>query len=233
MALIDNIVAYWKLESNSNDSVNSNNGSDTAITYSSGNGKIGNGAGFNGTTSKILVPDSTSWTMGNGDFSVSFWVKRTISGALELLCGQSDNAGLNTSISFLVRFNADNTVRGSAAFSSTLVNCESVGTISDTNWHHIVFVRDTGSALLRLYIDNAADGTVFFSNANNLNDSTNSMGIGCVGDFASLFLAGSMDEVGIWKGKCLSPTEVSLLYNGGNGLQYSFLERSGNFLNFF
>ena len=57
-------------EGNSNDSTsNSNDGTDTSITYSTANGKIGQGAGFNGSTSNIAYP---SLGLGNS-FTFSFW----------------------------------------------------------------------------------------------------------------------------------------------------------------
>ncbi len=50
-----NLVAYWRMEGNSNDSKGSNNGTDSNITYSNANGRFGQGAAFNGTTSSILL----------------------------------------------------------------------------------------------------------------------------------------------------------------------------------
>lgn len=49
----------WHLNGNSNDSSgNGKNGTDTNITYSLANGKFGQGAGFNGSSSKIVVASS-------------------------------------------------------------------------------------------------------------------------------------------------------------------------------
>lgn len=54
-------VALYHFEGNANDSSgNSNYGTSTSITYSLANGKLGQGAGFNGTTSKIVVADAAS-----------------------------------------------------------------------------------------------------------------------------------------------------------------------------
>lgn len=54
MSLTDNILGSWSFEGNSIDaSGNGNNGTDTAITYASGNGAVGQYASFNGSTSKI------------------------------------------------------------------------------------------------------------------------------------------------------------------------------------
>lgn len=71
MALTDNLISYYKLESNSNDSVGTLNGTDTSITY--WGWKIWNGAIWNGTSSKITTASTTLFT-GN-DISISFWIK--------------------------------------------------------------------------------------------------------------------------------------------------------------
>jgi len=36
MALTDNLISYWKLDGNSTDSVGSNNGTDTSVSYFTG-----------------------------------------------------------------------------------------------------------------------------------------------------------------------------------------------------
>lgn len=53
MAITNNLVAHFKLDDNVNDSVASNNGTPTNITYQSG--KFNNGAKFNGSNSAIAV----------------------------------------------------------------------------------------------------------------------------------------------------------------------------------
>ena len=70
------VIAWWKLDGNSNDaSGNGHNGTDTAITYTTG--KINQAASFNGTTSKITVPDSDAFSFNGGSpdkpFSISLW----------------------------------------------------------------------------------------------------------------------------------------------------------------
>ena len=75
------IISYWKLDSNSNDFVGSNNGTDTSISYVTG-GVIDDCADFSSSTSsEISIADSDTLSFGNGTtdspFSVSLWVKRT------------------------------------------------------------------------------------------------------------------------------------------------------------
>jgi len=67
---LNNFISYWKFDGNSNDSVGSNNGTPTSITYSTG--LIGQAAVFNGTTSKVVVPDAANLSFGNGTSDVDF-----------------------------------------------------------------------------------------------------------------------------------------------------------------
>jgi hypothetical protein len=67
---LDNFISYWKFNGNALDSVGSNNGTPTSITYPTG--LIGQAADFNGTTSKVVVPDAANLSFGNGTSDVDF-----------------------------------------------------------------------------------------------------------------------------------------------------------------
>lgn len=68
------IKGYWKFEGNSNDySENGNNGTDTDITYSNSAGVLGQGAGFNGTSSKITA-SVTGLPTKTAAISIMVWV---------------------------------------------------------------------------------------------------------------------------------------------------------------
>ena len=67
---LNNFISYWKFDGNALDSVGSNNGTATTITYPTG--LIGQAADFNGTTSKVVVPDAANLSFGNGTSDVDF-----------------------------------------------------------------------------------------------------------------------------------------------------------------
>lgn len=72
-----NLVGLWHLNGNSTDSSgNNNHGTDTAITYSLANGKIAQGAGFNGSSSRILVPNSATFKPTTA-ITVAAWINPT------------------------------------------------------------------------------------------------------------------------------------------------------------
>ena len=69
------IKAYYRLNGNSNDaSGNGNNGTDASITYSQANGKLNQGAGFNGTSSTFYCQSSSFGISGANPITVSIWV---------------------------------------------------------------------------------------------------------------------------------------------------------------
>lgn len=216
-SLLQGLVAYWKLDGNSTDSKGANNGSDTDIDYSGANGKINFGAGFNGSTSRILVPDSDDWNMDAGEFSFSIWVKRNSVGR-NLFFGQCNSAGHDDTVSFSMQFTDDDFLLANYGDGLTFVSLISSETIIDNNWHHIVFVRRSNT--IYLYIDNVLKDNADVTNP--MNDSAYSLGIGAAGEYGGLLFNGSMDEIGVWKGHGLSDEEITLLYNKGKGLQYPF-----------
>lgn len=68
------------LNGNSTDSSgNGNNGSDSNITYSQVNGKFGQGAGFNGVSSRINFPKNSNTYLYN-NWTIIAWVKRNVTG---------------------------------------------------------------------------------------------------------------------------------------------------------
>ncbi|NTW31353.1 MAG: hypothetical protein HGB12_01740, partial [Bacteroidetes bacterium] len=69
-SLTTGLVSYWDMEGNSNDLWGSSNGTNTSITFSSANGKISQGAGFNGSSSKI----TGTVTMPTSAYTVSAWL---------------------------------------------------------------------------------------------------------------------------------------------------------------
>lgn len=88
------LLAYWRFENNSNDSKGANNGTDTSITYSSGNGKFDLGAGLaSGSSSKIVLTASSDLKQ-TGSFSIGGWFKSTGTSQTLFQC-QSSNPYLS------------------------------------------------------------------------------------------------------------------------------------------
>jgi len=217
-ALLHGLVAYWKMEGNSNDSFNSHNGSDTSIIYSGINGKIRRGAGFNGSTSKIFVPDSDDWNMGAGEFSISMWVKKAGTGRLTFF-GQIDSSGADSTASFALEFDASDFLIAWFGTGAPLISISSMAAVADTNWHHIVYTRRGDK--IYLYLD-AIQQSSYDVTGQTMLDATSNLAIGAWGEYPAHLFNGAIDEVAVWKGHGLTKEEIILLYNDGNGLQYPF-----------
>lgn len=222
MALTDGLISYWKLDGNSNDAVSTNNGTDTSITYSSGNGKIVQGAGMNGSSSRSSVGNSSALTPNA--ISIAAWVKRNSTGTLDQILTRdyADSGNANTRA---YQFRLDTTdVAQFVPF-----NASSVGvitgstTISSGTWYHIVGTWD--GTTINLYVNGTSDATgVSFSGTLRSGGANNTYigadqngGAGAPANFFD----GAIDEVGIWN-RALTGAEITQLYNGGSGLAYPF-----------
>lgn len=213
MALSTSINGYWKLDSNSNDSVASNNGTDANITYSTGNGKLVQGAGFNGTSSKITFGSTFS---GTGDFSIGMWIKTTTTTDSPLWTKRATLTGngicklgiLTDGKIYFWDYN------GSAfQFPAGVTATKAV---NDGNWHHIVFTRNGTAG--KYYVDGLASGTTTAASNLSWNTDIATVGYGGAGSPTEWF-NGALDEIGIWN-KELTGDEVSQLYNSGRGNAY-------------
>ena len=206
--LRDKLVAYYKLDGNSNDSVGSDNGTDTSITYGSAYGKINQGASFNGSSSIYLSSNLGSFT----DITVACWIKtsQTTQGRfVEISNGPT-------------AFEVDvisNKAR-STVYTGSIYNCLGTSTINDNNWHLIVAVRDGSNS--KIYVDGSLETTVSCA-------TTTIIGIAAYTCFGRHFTVtsvnynGYLDEIGIWS-RALSADEVSQLFNSGRGLSYPFIK---------
>lgn len=208
MALTDNLVSYWKLDGNSNDAVASNNGTDTDITYSAGNGKIVQGAGFNGSTSTFTLPI----VLGTAG-SINLWFKRsdtsTNQGCMfgSTKISVADYIRINPTTSNTVQFICENDV-------------VSASWTTDTNWHMATIVWDTSTAW-KGYVNGVLVATG--SGVKNPTNTGYNLRVGITADGLGIsggtYYLGAIDELGYWNRR-ISETEISQLYNGGSGLPY-------------
>jgi len=207
-------VAYWKLDGNSNDAAGSNNGTDTNVTYSIGNGKINQGAGFDGSTSRIDIGHMIS---GAVDVSTGAWIKTSqSSGILYIIAQRHDPNPMPSQWSmYLANGKVEVHTEGNVLDGSTMV--------ADGNWHYVGFAQSGTN--YKIYVDGVEDGSLTGGVPTNYAG----MLAGTIGyselDLHYLgqgyYFNGSIDEAGVWN-TTLSAADFAALYNSGIGKQYPF-----------
>jgi hypothetical protein len=221
-SLTTNLYAVYKAESNANDSLATYNGTAVGgLTYSAG--KSGNAFTLNGTTGYVSLPDNSfNFT---GDFSISIWINPTSVSGFSGLLGNQIGVTVSSFYGYFCYFNAGyiyfdiyNGVSGNPT-----ARWRTTSTISTSTWTHLTIVKKPNQAI-KYYINGTLDtavltfggngGAVVYHTTNLATFGANRYGLGTDG-----FYNGKMDEVNVWN-KELTSTEVTELYNSGNGKFY-------------
>ena len=217
-SLKTSLVASYNGESNTNDSKGTNNG--TAVGgLSYGTGKIGNAFQFNGTNAYVSLTNSSNLT---GNFSISVWINPSVQGSYNTIF---EDAYLSTGTN---RYGIALYLQGSRVKFATYNGTGNLAygntsTISNNTWQHIVITKTTGNAW-KMYINNTLQslitvvGDITTNPGVNVNSQANIGSDLDIGVRAGYF-NGSIDSLNIWS-KELTASEVSELYNSGNGAQY-------------
>lgn len=230
MALTTNLVSYWSFDSsNSNDSVASNNGTDTNVSYSAGkisNAWVGNNTAYSNITNHASLRPA-------GKYSLNFWMKTSTTDSDTIFGSQNYAATLFYGFSALLTggggiyfthaYGAGNNPLGSASTS-----------LNDNAWHMVTMIYD--QAKMYIYVDGSADANqVMVVNAAYHANNYIYIGARFLDDIGSIDskYTGAVDEIGFWS-RDLSSSEVTQLYNAGAGFAYPFVANtnSGNFLMF-
>jgi hypothetical protein len=153
--------AYYPLNGNSRDySGNNLTGTDTAITYPQG--RFGQAAKFNGSSSRIALPTSTAGTFGGSTITISLWVNYlgvTPADFTWLISKCNDGVDFG---SWAVWYRTSGTklvfMTNSDKTNATQALTEKAITI-DNKWHNYLFVNNGTNGLI--YIDGllAASGS--------------------------------------------------------------------------
>ncbi len=214
--LTNNLIAYWKMEGNSNDSVNAHNGVDTSITYSTINGKIDKGS-YNAGGGTISISHNADLNFTTA-FTISFWFKATSNAQFQTyILSKLNAAASDNNWSILYEYVNDTIEFYAGGYSGSAPRTGSGILVSDTNYHHIVYTYD-GSTW-----EGYKDGTNIFSVSKTFSLATGGSNNLWMFTFngTSNKVNASIDEIGLWNRKITS-AEVTELYNNNNGKQYPF-----------
>jgi len=221
--LLDDLIAYWKMDNSSSpivDEIGSNDGvaASTAANYSQ-TGRVGTSINFNytptyGAGTRFDVGDDV---LQSNQVSISAWIYPTVgedgftiisnnystTHGYRLYCGGSGGGVAATIID--------------GAGHSTTIDSYPTNTLTANTWHHIVLVVDGTNATI--YINTTQWTTGSF--AYNIGYGTgSSVTVGANYDNNGSF-GGRIDEIGIWS-RALTSDERAELYNAGSGVTHPF-----------
>lgn len=224
MSLTSNLVNYWKLNGNSFDFVGGFSGADTSVAYAQQYGYIGQGAAFNGATSKIVCSSLTS-IRSQSAISFSYWFYCGWIGGQQVHLAQFDSASHNLfriqQNTASLRFYIMNAITdGGTNYVDAPASILSLG-----RWYHVACVFDgslTGSTnRARIYLNSVLQSTT----ATGTIPATTTAGTSpfFIGNMSSgsVVTNGYIDEVAVYT-RALSQTDIDSLYNSGSGTTYPF-----------
>lgn len=165
--------SYYQFEGNSNDQIASNNGTDSNVTYSSANGKFGEGAGFAGTG--YIEFSNTLRRANNTTNSIAFWFKTT-EVAQKMMYGEGSTSNNNPLYNVDINVGASGRVRFSIRIQSG-AGAEISGSgsgFNDDEWHSCVVTKNGSN--FELFVDDISQGTL----SSSLIPETNRVGIGAL-----------------------------------------------------
>lgn len=237
MALTDNLVSYWKLDESSGnaaDSVGSNTLTNVgSVGYASA--KINNGANINSLTTKELsiVDASQTGLDFSTAFSISCWIKPADFTSAHQIVTKYDFGNDNRSYSLASSASGELvlSISDDGTFNSGhgQIYTTSGASLSESAFTHIILTveMNSGSPIVIFYKNSSSvsnSKTAGTTIGNSIFNGTAPFSLGQRYNNGSLDnngLNGYIDEVGVWN-RVLTSTEVSSLYNSGNGLQYPF-----------
>lgn len=192
---------------------NGNNGTDTDISYGLQYGRFGQGASFNGSTSKIILPTGVNTAISNSNFTIIFYINPavTISGSVYkvFLWGSSD-----TSYMIRVYYYNEQAYFGSIQ-GVTWNSLTYTTTFSANQWYQIGVTYNISNKAKKLYINGALVG----QNTGNTLTTINQLQVGGLDSYTSSPdpFNGSMDEL-FFENTAWSAQQVQKYYTYSRGL---------------
>ncbi len=215
--LTTNLISYYKLEDTTDFySTNNltNNGTATFVA-----GKVNNAVNLLSASSQYLsITDASQSGLDiNSDFSIFCWFLTNTASAYQFIVSKND-FGTTNILSYSFGTDNANHLRLTISSNGTVdIEKFSTGTLNTATWYYVGVTYNKTAGTCAFYINGSASGTGS-SLPTSINNNNVDVMIGAIKNNGTpaYFVNGKIDELGIWS-KTLSTTEVTDLYNGGNG----------------
>jgi len=193
-------------------------------------GKVNKALHFDGINDKIIVADGGVLNFTTQPFSIVICMRRNRSGVIEFLLSR----GLYLSEGWILYFHTANRIQFRTYAPGVYDRLLSTDTITDTNWHQIIVIKDGANS--KLFLDNTECVYTVGPPLDNPASSTTALKIGCDDDEINKF-QGDIDVIGFID-KALTAAERDFLWNDGDyreslveALTYHFATRKRNKFN--
>lgn len=225
MALVDNLVAYYKLDESSGNPADSSGNSYSLTntgTATFGAGKINNGTILNGSSQ---YHDTTQAAFNiTGSFSINAWIKLDTSATQDIISNVVTDSNTYGPL-YKISTDSSSVIKAQTwASSGSFLDISSGVTASTGTWYMVTFVKAADDDW-RLYVNAGTPATSSSSRTLSVTGKDGfriGAGEGTVGSrVPSSFFDGMVDECAVWT-RALTGTEITELYNSGNGSQYPF-----------
>lgn len=223
MALIDGLISYWKLDEASGNALDAHGDNDLTDNFNVGatvSGKINGARDFDG-TGYFSISDNESLSL-TGNFTFAVWVKADDLSENRGVIGKWMSPANTKSYGIRYDTTSDQFLFFVSPGSVTGISIASTvsGGIGTGTWYFIVVWHDADKDEIGISVNAGPPATQ--AHAGGVWDSDSPFEIGR-GTNPNLRWDGLIDEVGVW-GRVLSSSEISELYNGGDGLAYPFAD---------
>lgn len=173
----------------------------------------------------LSCTDTATLSMGDIDFSISFWMSPDLVAGTYYFMAKGPNTGTAVQYEFfhsliagvLTFYVANGSAGAGAAWGS--------GLSADT-MYHVLSVHDAANNKVKISVNNGAFVEQALTTGSQ--NTTNDFSIARLGEYNGLYYDGLIDEVSVWK-TALSLANGEFLYNGGAGVTYTDLLAGRNF----
>jgi hypothetical protein len=197
-------VALYELDEDAN----------TTPYYPYGTGAIDSGqsAVFNGSSSRINIPDGGIGASGTAreTFSISLWVNVASASTAAII------NDYNTNYSFGIELQSTGVLKVINSYTGGVLESTGTTNIADNNWHHLLLVNNTSDSTQKLYLDGNTTPEVNQTLGTGTKSASEiQIGHYLISGSPSFVLNGKIDQVRIYS-SALSASDVEALVSETN-----------------